>query len=134
MPYPKMTEEEHSRRLKIYNKYILSGKPPKEVYALMGKEMFISPKGVEGWIRRRGLKQPEGIKKHLVIGKDIKLWEYKDGTVGKNIKSRSYVKKYPKKDRLNVRKLMAILIKVSNLSDEPLKSGQIGHIMKSLKG
>lgn len=100
----------------------------------MGKEMFLSPKGVEGWIRRSGLKHPIGNRRKLQISKNITIWERTDGVVGDRVKNRSYIKNYPLRDRLIVRSFIRDLIDFSDKLEEPLKHKQISSFMENWEG
>lgn len=122
----KLSEEEHQRRLNLYSPYYS--------YKEMGKVMFLSPKGVEGWIRRSGLKQPEGVKKKLMITPKIIIWEYRNGVVGKNIKRRTYVKNKPVNERLLIRRFITDLINFSEKSVIPLKGKRLSRYIDSWRG
>jgi hypothetical protein len=126
MPNHKLSKEEHQRRLSLYSPY--------SSYEKMGKLMFLSSKGVESWIRRSGLKQPEGIKKKLMITSRIKIWEYRNGVVGKNIKRRTYVKDKPVYERLLIRSFITDLINFSEKSVIPLKGKCLSRYIDNWRG
>ena len=120
MPNKRITTEEHERRLNLYSPY--------KSYAQMGKEMFLSPKGVEAWITRSNLRQPYGVKQKLVISPSISIWEYRDGTVGKRIKRRTYVRYRPMHERNLVRDFIATYIELNKR-----KKISITEVMKTFR-